>query len=641
MCGICGYGSIERNPEHLWELRAMNEALFHRGPDDSGELVKGKVGIAMRRLAVIDVGGGAQPIASLDEKVWVVLNGEIYNFRELRGSLETSGYHFKTQSDTEVVLAAYLQYGKEMVSRLAGMFAFAILDTRNGEELFIGRDRFGEKPLFYSLVQGTLVFSSELRSLLQWSAVRPRLDWTSLGYFLRFSCVPSPMTMFRDVYQLSPGHILTWREGAITTDPYFEVRYDCDPSLEDEERASEAVEEGLRRAVARQTYADVPTGAFLSGGIDSSLVVSYLAEVLDEPVRSFTARFEQSSFDEGLIASEVAEKVGTRHHEILIKDEGFKLEDLHRIIDHVGQPLTDSSAIPTYHLSAGTRRSVTVAFSGDGGDELFAGYNVLRWLQQASRLDWFSRPLARAAARFTGWLGNKTYFDRIAALRKVRNGLELVGTSPERRFWLLHSFFTPTELDQLLTPEALKRSEVDETDNLLVALPEDARRWSPLRQAMYYRLTRNLPLGMLVKVDRMSMACSLETRLPMLDPELAELSFRLPDRHLIRNGEGKHILRTIASRRLPASVTRHPKSGFDIPLHTFQNEQYVEVARDTLLGDELLGLGFKQETLEGILATGTHQKKDSARRSLYRTNNDLWGLIQLGTWLRRFSVEIS
>ena len=328
----------------------MKECLRHRGPDDSGELIAEACGIGMRRLAIIDVKGGKQPIASEDGRFNVVLSGEIYNYRELTDRLLQKGHRFSTSSDTETLVHLYEDEGKYSPRFLKGMFGFCIHDRQDGS-LFLARDRFGEKPLFYYQAGDVFVFSSELRSLLQCNFIPRRLDQEALAYYLRVGFVPAPLTMFKDVRVLPPGHSLSWRQGKARVEQYYSVDYRPDPYLDREERAVEAVREALSRAVRRQAVSEVPLGAFLSGGIDSSAVVAMLQSVSSQPTKTFTVRFEESSYDESHIAREVANHLGTEHTEFVVPNLGFQEQDLWRIVDHVGAPFFDSSAIPTYILS--------------------------------------------------------------------------------------------------------------------------------------------------------------------------------------------------------------------------------------------------------------------------------------------------
>jgi len=371
MCGIAG--KVYRDPERKVDerlLHRMCDALVHRGPDDEGYFQEGPVGLCMRRLQVIDIEGGHQPMANEDDSLWIVFNGEIYNYRQLRQDLEQRGHIFATDSDTEAILHLYEEKGWDCVEDLRGMFAFAIWDRRE-QSLFLARDRLGKKPLFYAEVDGGLVFASELGSLLCDGSIDRELDYQAIDEYLSYLFVPHPRTIFSHIHKLPPGSRAIYHRGEFQIERYWELRYDCAP----QPAVGEAVEELdalLRQAVDLRLLADVPVGAFLSGGLDSSLVVALMRAVSDQPVRTFAIGFEESSFNELSYAREVAQALGTEHREYTVS---YQIEDLlPKMLDHFGEPFADSSAIPTYHLARVAREEVTVALSGDGGDEIFGGY---------------------------------------------------------------------------------------------------------------------------------------------------------------------------------------------------------------------------------------------------------------------------
>lgn len=528
--------------------------------------------------------------------------------------------------------------GKECPSLLKGMFVFCIHDRLDGS-LFLARDRFGEKPLFYHHSGDVFVFSSEIRSLLECELVPRRLDREALAYYLRVGIVPAPLTLFKDVRILPPGHFLYWHRGKTTVTSYYSVDYSPDPYLDREERAVEAVREALSRAVRRQAMSEVPLGAFLSGGIDSSAVVAMLQSVSSRPAKTFTVRFEEASYDESHIARQVANHLGTDHKEFLIPNLAFQEEDLWRIVDHVGVPFFDSSAIPTYILSRCIRQEVTVALSGDGGDELFAGYPVFQWclsIQKVKKAPEFLRSSAGSIVRRL----TSPRLPATAFLRRLRRGLD-ASTAPDEVLPVtVHALFDDSELPEILTDHSVLES-AGKNLPLLTLLPPEAAEWTPLRRLMYYRLKNNLSEDMLTKVDRMSMACSLEVRSPMLDVDLAELSMRLPDKHLIHKGTGKSVLRKAVRTMLPDSVFSHPKTGFDIPLHAFRNDTYVRIARHLLLHDSsgMMDL-FSKKVVEGLLDQGLNQNIDAIDFSVYRATHRLWSLMQLAAWAQHFKVRV-
>lgn len=638
MCGICGLYSPSLQPDLSTVLGCMNRALTHRGPDDYGQYQHGSCGIAMRRLSIIDVAGGHQPILNEDGQIVTVFNGEIYNYLPLREMLRERGHHFQTQSDTEVIVHLYEDEAEKTPEFLKGMFAFCIYDKAD-DSLFIARDRFGEKPLYYCHAPDGFVFSSEIKSLLECPYVPRRLDYEALGYYMRIGFVPAPLTMFEDVCILPPGHWLRWRNGELTVRPYYAIDYQPDPALDRETDAVEALQAALGLAVQRQSISDVPLGAFLSGGIDSSSVVAMLQATSNRTVKTFTMRFEDQSHDEGEIARQVAQHLGTEHHEFFVPNVAFEPDDLLRIIDHVGLPFNDTSAIPTYILSKHIRQEVTVALSGDGGDEMFAGYPIFRWGMTIRKMQRLPSPILRLGAGAAAWASRQTGMGRMSKLRRVRRGLEAASHSSRLLPLDIHAIFEPRELNTLLLCERTLAVATGELPRF-TDLPPQAQQWSPLRQLMYYRLKHGLNDQMLTKVDRMSMAASLEVRAPLLDADVAQLSMRLPDKHLIRNGFGKHILRQAMQENLPEIVFSHPKSGFGVPMHSFQNEKYKAMAHELLDNRDSIMSLLCNRTVREIMRAGIEQKAERADRSIERTNYQLWALMQLSAWQQRFHVSI-
>jgi asparagine synthase (glutamine-hydrolysing) len=639
MCGICGIFSpvIGNNLEAM--VKAMNMALVHRGPDGSGCYIKETVGIAMRRLAIIDVARGNQPIFNESASLAIVFNGEIYNFPELRERLQKNGHQFQTHTDTEAILHLYEDHRESTPQWLKGMFAFCLYD-HSEQSLFLARDRFGEKPLYYySHTDVGFVFSSEIRSLLECPLVPRRLNREALGYYLRVGFVPTPLTMLTDVYSLPPGHWLKWQKGQMTIQPYYTVNYTPDPVLRQEPQAIAALQEVLLQAVKRQSISDVPLGAFLSGGVDSSSVVAILQSCSSRPIKTFTIRFEEAGYDESVMARTTAAYLGTEHQEFVVPNVAFTEEDLWRIVAHVGLPFTDSSAIPTYILSKYVREHVTVALSGDGGDEMFAGYPLFQWGQTLQRLGQrVPRSLLQAATASANWLSQQPGFASLAKLRRIRRGLA-ASLLPEYLLPVaISSLFEPTEIQGLLTDANVMAIATGDL-RLLTELPPEAGEWSLLRRLMYYRLKHDLPGDMLIKVDRMSMACGLEVRTPMLDVDLAELSMRLPDELLLRNGIGKYLLRQTMRDKLPDVVFEHPKTGFSIPLYRYQNAHYQNMAT-TLLADRDLLTIFSAQALQDVLVSGLARDTDRADRSVYRASHQLWSLMQFAAWKQYFRIAL-
>ena len=629
MCGICGLvvpGGLSGSDRIA--LEAMNAMLTHRGPDDGGIHVAGECGLAMRRLSIIDLETGHQPISNEAGDLAIVLNGEIYNYKALRSSMDEGGQHrFTTRSDTEVVLHLFEDRGKDTLHLLKGMFAIAIYD-RKRRRLFLARDRFGEKPLFYRLTRGGIAFSSELRSLLEAPGGERRLNHGALQSYLHYGFIPSPQTIYEGICQLPPGHWLEHNGGETLLGSYYDPEPPATIDLMDERTAEEAVRHAILEAVGRQMVSDVPIGAFLSGGIDSSTVVAAMQRHSNRPVKTFTVRFEYAPYDESSIARKVAHHLGTDHYELHISNGAFDETDLWRIVDHVGQPFADSSAIPTYQISKLVREHVKVCLSGDGGDELFAGYPFFRWVLAADYLSSLAPAAAlRLAARSLRGLSGLPLFRRLSPLRALWRGVEAAAQPIAQRPLWIYQLFDPGARAELLI-EPLREDPMS----------GGRARGSRLRQLMAFRMGVALPEDMLVKVDRMSMAASLEVRAPMLDPDLVATSMRLPDRHLLRGKTGKYILRSAARPWLPNEVLSHPKTGFSIPMHMFQNDRYAEMCNDLILGGKsgFMAAVFRRPAMEAIVQRGLGQKSDSASRSVYKSSHQLWALLQVAAWADRF-----
>lgn len=633
MCGICGYGLAQDDEPP--PLQSMVDLLSHRGPDGQGQLDDGRVAVGMRRLAIIDVAGGDQPISNEDETVWVVLNGEIYNYRELRQSLLDAGHAFATESDTEVLVHMYEDDREGMFEALRGMYAVCVYDRRN-RSLLLGRDPFGEKPLYYYRKGETIIFASEIRSLLASDAVPRKLDYEALGYYLRAGLVPSPLTMFAGIRQVEPGTWMQWKSGSVTQGRHWAPDYTTSPDLKDADRAEQAVAEALRQAVRRQLVSERPLGAFLSGGIDSSAVVTFCQEALQDPIKTFTVGFEDADYDESAIARSVATSLGTDHREHRVANAEFRTDQFWKIVDHVGLPFGDSSAIPTHMISQVAAQEVTVCLSGDGGDEMFGGYPDFRWGLTVGRLGRLPKPVLRAGAGMAGVASRVDGFGGSTTVRRARRALRAAQEEDLAQFVALRSLFDDGEVRALTADPrtGFANTPLDRLTNL----PTEAVRWSSLRKLMYYRTKHVLAEDMLVKIDRMSMACSLEIRAPFLDLDVAKVAMALPDEHLIRRREQKYMLRQLIRTRVPSAVLTHPKMGFSIPLHRIQNEEYQELSDELLNGQNAIMELFSLNTVNTVKSRALERQDDRADASVYRASHQLWMLMQLAGWARRFGV---
>ncbi len=615
MCGIAGYLRREK-PAAPAEIARMCRQMVHRGPDDEGIYADGTCGIGMRRLSIIDLHTGHQPIANEQGDVWVVFNGEIYNYRELRQRLETRGHRFRTRSDTEVIVHLYEDHGVDCFEHLDGMFAIAIWDARR-RQLALARDRFGKKPLYYGVFPDGLYFASEL------SCFRPlrlplSLDPTALRLYLHFGYIPDPYSAFRELRKLPPAAWLLFDAGGRTREGrYWELP---PPVLEPDGRLQQdAVCEELRekfdQAVRRRLVADVPLGALLSGGLDSGSVVASMARQTGEPVHTFSVGFYEREFSELGLARLVARKYGTNHREVVLEADSVNL--VPRLVKHFGEPFADSSAIPTWMVSEFASQHVKVVLTGDGGDELFAGY---RSLQRVLRLAWLDR-VPPAVRRAAGWLA-----DRLPYAAYGKNFLHLCS-----RAGGLQRYFEDTTLlhyvkENLVRPEWRLPADPEALEELLPDgfLPGPA---DPLLAACYFEAKVQLSGDMLTKVDRMSMAHSLEVRCPMLDHRLAEFAMSIPMRWKIKPGAGKLIVRKALGARLPHELLQAPKKGFSIPLAQWFRGPLREMLWDCLTSRRFTERGLvNPEFLRRLLAE--HQSGRRDHRVVF------WTLLILELWFR-------
>lgn len=638
MCGITGIISKKGalTDQAIQMVLEMNNQMHHRGPDSSGSFSDTTCALAMKRLSIIDLAGGDQPIYNETEEILVFQNGEIYNYQELRQKLVSKGHRFKTQSDTEVLVHLYEEYGEAMCAHLKGMFAFCLYDKVR-QVVLLARDRFGEKPLYYYESEDELIFASELRALLTYTKIPRNLNREALFYYLRTSLLPEPITLFEGVHILPAGHLLKLEGGQLSQSAYFQIEYPK-PPIKDISEARSLVEPALKAAVSRQMVSDVPLGAFLSGGIDSSTMVALMQQTSSRPIQTFNVRFEDQAYDESPIARLVAQRCGTDHHEITVPNEQFTEDIFWSIIEHMGQPFRDSSAIPTYLVSKAIGDHVKVAISGDGGDELFGGYDVFQWYTRINSLKALPSSVLSLMRGASGLLQKTPGFSGSSKVRQSNRAINSAFLSEADMAIALNEMFSSGEIEDLLAGFG----PIDDTTfNLLKKYPESSKAWSALRQIMYYRMKHTLPANMLVKVDRMSMAHSLEVRAPFLDPDLASVASRLSDDLLVHKGQGKYVIREIMKDHLPAEVFNHPKQGFNIPLHKYQNEAYRKLAHTLLFDDNPFPGLLKAEELERLYHQGLDTKEDSSRISAFRASHQLWMIMQLMGWAKRFKVNLN
>ncbi len=641
MCGICGIidsKNILPTEQRAAQVVLMNKALTHRGPDEEGAYANQNASIAMRRLSIIDLSQGQQPQYNVDGDILVFQNGEIYNYKELKADLIQRSYVFKTNSDTEVLAHLYEAQGTKMFALLKGMFAICIYDRRNNTYI-IARDRFGEKPLYYHWAQSVFSFSSEIKSLLENSFIERKLNHYALPYYFRTSLVPEPITLLDKINSLEPAHFIQLKDGQLKKEAYTQLHYTSNPPIQSEEEAIEYIQPILTKAIQRQTISDVPIGAFLSGGIDSSTIVALLQKNSIQQIKTFNVRFENQAFDESAIAKKVAKHCGTDHHEIFVPDFDFDESIFWMIIDQVGLPFRDSSAIPTFLVSKEISKHLKVALSGDGGDELFGGYSLFRWYQKIIQLKKIPPSIRTAMSNSFAFPQAIPGANDFSFIRQLKRGMKTAMESIEDIPIALNELFSREQMAALLGKKVTDFTTVS-SFALLKNYPERAANWSPLRKIMYYRLKHTLPANMLVKVDRMSMANSLEVRAPFLDPDLFDASTQLADHLLIKNRKGKHILRQIMAKDLPEEVFNHPKTGFNMPLFKYMNDAFKALAHD-LLFDHNPWPGFIPEVeLKKIYDRGIVIKKDTSTISVFQTSHQLWMLMMLFGWARRFKIQL-
>ncbi|MEM1119740.1 MAG: asparagine synthase (glutamine-hydrolyzing) [Bacteroidota bacterium] len=639
MCGIVGiidWKNALSSDTREAAVRAMNRAIVHRGPDATGYFSNDTASLAMRRLAIIDQQGGQQPIFNETGTIGVVFNGEIYNYLSLQQALIKKGHRFSTNSDTEVLVHLYEEYGPNMLGQLQGMFSFCLFDISK-KHFLLARDRFGEKPLFYHWEDGVFSFSSEIKSLLENKQITRKLNREALPYYFRTSLVPGPITLLEKVNTLPSGHYVFMTENSFDKKAYFQPNYQKTIKLSSEDAAIEYITPHLQRAVKRQMISDVPIGAFLSGGIDSSTVVALLQQHSSQPIKTFNVRFEDQAFDESVIARQVAKHCGTDHHEIFIPNVDFDETIFWQIIDHVGLPFRDTSAIPSYFVSKEIAKYVKVALSGDGGDELFGGYDLFQWYQKIVRLKQVARPLRLTVNAGLAIAQRTPGFNTLSVVRKLKRGVATSMVDVAEIPISLNEMFSQNQIQDILgSSKVIDRKKYP----LLKNYPVGFSQWSPLRKVMYYRLQHTLPSNMLVKVDRMSMAHSLEVRAPFLDAELFEASVQLPDHLLVKGGVGKYLLRKIMQPHLPSIVFDHPKMGFSLPLYKYQNKAFQQLAQRLLFEENPAPSLIDKKILTEIYQRGIYTKKDTAKESVFQTSHQLWMVMMLFGWIKRFKVIV-
>jgi asparagine synthase (glutamine-hydrolysing) len=626
MCGISGvvYADAGR-PVDRERMRRITGVLSHRGPDAEGFFFGPGVGLGHRRLSIIDLSTGDQPIFNEDRTKVVVFNGEIYNFQELRTDLFQRGHRFATASDTEVLVHGWEEYGDSFIARLRGMFALALWDIRQ-RRLLLARDRVGKKPLYYAHDGDRLVFGSELKAVMNDPSVKRALSMESLDDYLTFGAVPAPRTIYQGVQQIPPAHYLIWEDGRARVHEYWDLTYPDRPARSEEEYLEE-FDAIFSDAVRLRLISDVPLGAFLSGGVDSTAVVAAMSSLMGRPVATTTVTFGERAFNEAPHARTVANVLATDHEEVVVRPSAMDI--LPRLVWHLDEPFADSSALPTYYVAQAARRRVTVALSGDGGDEAFAGY---QWryglnLLEARLRGWLPRPMRRGLLGPLAGIWPKA--DRLPRPLRWKFLLRNLSLDPEEAYFNDMSLFTPADKHLLLTDTFRRSVNGHDPFTTFKSHFDRVRGLDHLRRILYVDLKTWLPNDILVKMDRMAMANSLEVRSPLLDHHVIEFAASLPPEMKYRGRTSKYLLKRYAERRVPASVIHRPKMGFSIPLAAWLRGEMRPMAEDLLLSRRALGREYFNASAVRDLWT-SHQE---GRRN---HAHHLWALMVLELWHRQF-----
>ena len=622
MCGIVGSIHFNGFKHDLHHEQVSNAAklIRYRGPDAQNVYVDEHVALGHCRLSIIDLSSGSQPMHTREGDLHVVFNGEIYNFPELRKELETAGHVFQTTSDTEIILLGYRQWGDAVVEKLYGMFAFVLWDSKQ-RRVIMARDRVGKKPLYYWQQGDHLVFASELKALLALIPNTPEIDPRALDCYLSFGYVPSPMSIYQGIHKLLPAHFLTSTGAGCSTDRYWDLHFKENSSLTIES-AIEEYESLLDQATRCRLMSEVPLGAFLSGGIDSSLVVAAMSEAMNKPVLTNTIGFSEDKFNELPLARMISNQLGTDHHEFTL--EADVVDVLPRIAYHFDEPLADSSAVPTWYVCQMARRNVTVALSGDGGDESFAGYSF-RYNPHLTESRIRNKiPMALRALVFGPLASVYPQSTRLPRYLRLKSYLENMATSDAEAFYQDLIWLRRSDRQQLYSSAFISQLSGYEPLEEVYPKYSGPNGHDPLSRAQYTDINFYMTEDVLVKVDRMSMAHSLEVRAPLLDHRLLEFAATLPVEMKIKQGQGKWLMRQVAKKRYPEKIINHPKQGFSIPAASWLRKELKEIAADKIFNSTVIQNYLNQQQVQRLWNEHQSGKQDH--------NVLLWGLMMLGFW---------
>lgn len=619
MCGIAGFVTDGEADADL--LHSMCDSIRHRGPDDEGYFIDGGVGLGVRRLAIIDVKTGHQPIQNEDGTITVIFNGEIYNFPQLRSDLEAKGHRFATSTDTECIVHLYEEYADRCVEHMRGMFAFALWDARQ-QRLLLARDRVGKKPLYYRLTDRGIWFASELKALLQDPSLARELDLVALHHYLTFQYVPAPWSIYKGVRKLPPGHTASYRAPKFALDRYWRLKF-ADKLVLSEDEAAEQLKDRILDATRSRLISERPLGAFLSGGVDSSVVVAAMAETMSGPVKTFSVGFEDKNFDERYYARLVAERFGTDHHELIVRPN--VLDVLGKLVWHYDEPFADSSAIPSYYVAEAARKSVTVVLNGDGGDESFAGYDryVANLMASKLRIPGRLQPLiGRILKGLPDGRRPGSFY------RRAKRFSTVLLEGPETRYAHMMSYFANYQKQTLYSPEMSRAvGDIDSYGLLRQAFSEsDAP--DLVDATLDVDVNTYLPGDLLAKMDIATMANSLEARSPLLDHKVMEFAAALPSHMKIRGRSGKYILKKAARDWLPKEILTRRKMGFGVPLATWLRGDLRDLTHDSLTDSTARSRGYFEPSAVNKLLAQHEGGIDHSPR--------IWALLWLELWHRTF-----
>ncbi|MFT5924295.1 MAG: asparagine synthase (glutamine-hydrolyzing) [Paraglaciecola sp.] len=624
MCGIAGFTHFDSNMGDKYALKKMGDSIYHRGPDAGGEYLDAHVGLAHRRLAIIDLSdAGIQPMTSHDGKYIIVFNGEIYNFQVLRAELIAVGYPFKTQTDTEVILALYATEGEKLLSKLNGMFAFALWDTTT-QKLMIARDRLGKKPLYYLQTETQFAFASEIKAILTLPNVPRDIRLDAVYDFFAYQYVPDPKSIFTHIHKLAPGHYMTVDSEGIEITQYWDVTFK-DTSTESETDLTQKLRDLATHCTKQRMVSDVPLGAFLSGGVDSSGVVAMMANNSDTQVKTCSIGFDDKKFNETEFAKEVANKYHTDHHEFTVHQN--VADNLEKIVAYFDEPFADPSLVPTFFVSELARQQVTVAIAGDGGDEVFAGYEKYTTDATENRL----------RNKFPKFI-RKHVFPKLADLLSISNAtvfrkgkslLTSLSQEPAMGFYTTNSQIDDRQWKKLVKQDIKDKLGVYHPSTITIDAYEKSDGPDHLAKILYTDMKTYLPGGILVKVDRMSMANSLEVRAPLLDKDIVEFAATLPSSMKFKNGEKKHILKEAFKPMLPDGILYRKKMGFSVPLASWLRHEIKELAQRHLI-EQAQGLKSIFNHNQIVTLWNEHQGGSADHSAL------LWSMLMFEMWWNKY-----